>query len=337
MAIRDHPAMPDGDGAPAEIDRDGGARGVAVTAAQARAAHALAQEAALGKIVSRLRARDIRPLLIKGPVTARLLYDDPDERVSADIDLLVSPDRFDDAAAVLRDLGFRKRYSEARPSEQTEHADEWALAGPLPVAVDLHRSLFLVTDPARAHAVLSRHTEVISCGAVPIDAPDDAGSALIMALHAAQHLGQTTRPQDDLRRAIARLPAATWTQASERATELGVSPAFALGLRTVPEGDALAAMLALDEPPPEGSRLRIAGAFRDAPRLVDALRASDWRALASSLRDATFPSRAFMHAKYPQTIGSLPRLLLAYAGRLKRAPAAIAQVIRLIADGSSDT
>jgi Uncharacterised nucleotidyltransferase len=337
MAFRDHLAMPDGDGARAEVDRAGAAPARPVTSVQARVAHALSQEAALAKIVPRLRALDIRPLLIKGPVTARLLYDDPDERISADIDLLVSPDRFEDAAAVLRDLGFRKRYAEARPSEQTEHADEWTLAGQLPVAVDLHRSLFLVTDPLRAHAVLSRHTTVITCGTVPIDAPDEAGSALILALHAAQHLGQTSRPQDDLRRAVARLPAATWSAASERADELGVSPAFALGLRTVPEGEALAAALALDKPPAEGTRLRIAGAFRDAPRLVDALRGRDRGAFGSSLRDAIFPSRAFMHAKYPQTVGSLPRLLLAYPARLRRAPGAIVQIIRILADRSSET
>jgi hypothetical protein len=308
-----------------------------VTSAQARAAHALAQEAALAKIVPRLRALDIRPLLIKGPVTARLLYDDPDERVSVDIDLLVSPDRFEDAAAVLRDLGFRNRYAEARPSEQTEHAEEWTLAGPLPVAVDLHRSLFLVGDPARAYAVLSRNTDVITCGAVLIDAPDDANCALIMALHAAQHLGQPSKPQDDLRRAIDRLPATTWTVAAERANELEVSQAFALGLRTVPEGEALAATMALNElPAATGTRLRIAGAFRDAPRLAHSLRKRDFSALAAALRDAVFPSRAFMHAKYPQTIGSLPRLALAYAGRLKRAPTAITQVIRLITDRSSE-
>jgi hypothetical protein len=329
--------MPDGGNARAETDRDSGMRVPSVTSAQARAAQALAQEAALAKIVPRLRALDIRPLLIKGPVTARLLYDDPDERVSADIDLLVSPGQFAAAAAVLRDLGFRKRYAAARPSEQTEHADEWALAGPLPVAVDLHRSLFLVADAAKAHEVLSRNTEVISYGGIQIDAPDAASSALIMALHAAQHLGQTSRPQDDLRRAIARLPAETWTTASARAQELGVSPAFALGLRTVREGEALAAAMDLDKPPTLGTRLRIAGAFRDAPRLAHSAQARDMPALAAALRDAVFPSRAFMHAKYPQTIGSVPRLVLAYAGRLKRVPAAIAQVIRLIADRSSDT
>jgi hypothetical protein len=302
-----------------------------VTSAQARAAQALAQEAALAKIVPRLRALGVRPLLIKGPVTARLLYDDPDERASDDIDLLVSPEQFEHAVAVLGDLGFTKRYAEARPSEQTQHADEWTLAGPLPVAVDLHRSLFLVADPARAHAVLSRNTEVISYGGFEIDAPDDASSALIVALHAAQHLGQTSRPQDDLRRAIARLPAETWTAASERASELGVSPAFGLGLRTVPEGEALAAAMALEEPPTIGTRLRIAGAFRDAPRLAHSLHARDMASLVAALRDAVFPSRAFMHAKYPQTVGSVPRLILAYGGRLKRAPAAIAQVVRLIA------
>jgi hypothetical protein len=58
--IGDHHAMPDGDEARA------------MTSAQARAARALAQEAALAKIASRLCALGIRPLLIKGPVIARL-------------------------------------------------------------------------------------------------------------------------------------------------------------------------------------------------------------------------------------------------------------------------
>src|SRR5687767_13504493 len=64
----------------------------------------------------------IPSLLLRGPVMARWLYDDPAERPYSDVDLLVPRDRLVDASRVLLSMGMRQRLEDAAASERAPHA-----------------------------------------------------------------------------------------------------------------------------------------------------------------------------------------------------------------------
>ncbi len=83
----------------------------------ALAAQRLAQDVVTGEVVEAMRRRGVRPLLIKGPVLERWLYQDGTKRRHGDIDLVVASDQFADAEAALAELGF------AMPLDLSAHID----------------------------------------------------------------------------------------------------------------------------------------------------------------------------------------------------------------------
>jgi hypothetical protein len=71
---------------------------------------------------------------------------------------------------------------------------------------------------------------------------------LHVVLHAAQHSNQAGgKPLEDLRRALARVEESRWSSALELARAYRGVPAFAAGLRLLPEGGDLARRLDLGE------------------------------------------------------------------------------------------
>src|SRR3989442_15030468 len=75
--------------------------------------------------VRTMRACGLRPILLKGPAVARLLYEhDPSSRPYTDADLLVSPDERSRAETVLRQLGFEPPVRTWLVDE-APHADAW--------------------------------------------------------------------------------------------------------------------------------------------------------------------------------------------------------------------
>lgn len=65
------------------------------------------QVLALAQVLEGLRERGISPMLLKGQGLAERLYDDPAERISADIDVLVPPSAVDESVAVVEALGYK--------------------------------------------------------------------------------------------------------------------------------------------------------------------------------------------------------------------------------------
>jgi hypothetical protein len=74
---------------------------------------------------------------------------------------------------------------------------------------------------------------------------DETATAFHVSLHAAMHGVGTPQPLEDLRRALRRFEPAVWHAAADLARRLDSAAAFAVGLRLVPEGHALAAALDL--------------------------------------------------------------------------------------------
>jgi hypothetical protein len=76
------------------------------TARRLTAVHNLLLRHELGRILNALQESGIPALALKGVVLAHTVYSDPSLRPMSDIDLLVSPDKREDALRVVRTLGY---------------------------------------------------------------------------------------------------------------------------------------------------------------------------------------------------------------------------------------
>ena len=243
-----------------------------------------------------LAAAGVPHALLKGPTTARWLYDVP--RTYRDVDLLVPFGELPRAVAVLRRAGLARpdagRLGEEAPHSLLLHSTEG-------FEVDLHVALPAMTPAG------DLVWDVLGPGVVPFDldvgtvpALDLPGRCVVLALHA---LNSPSSPQarEDLDRARRRADAATWRRADELAHRLGVADLFGAGLALA---DAAAGTVA----PPLTRRayLRVV----DAPPValgLERVAAAPWRRRPLLLARELVPSRGFMHRAHPGTAtGSLP-------------------------------
>ena len=199
-------------------------------------------DAVTAESVGALGAAGVRTIVLKGPAVARWLYDEPGERAYRDSDLLVAPRDLRRAQRTLRALGFEP----SREESWLRRARAWSRAG---AVVDLHTSLFGVDVPAASvWANLSRDTERMEVGGRHVEILGEPARALHVAIHAAQHPFHD-RSHEDLERAAARVPKATWEGAARLAAELHADAAMRAGLMRASGGDALAQALGLTAPP----------------------------------------------------------------------------------------
>jgi hypothetical protein len=208
---------------------------------------ALAVDRATVAVVEELEAARLPYLLLKGPSTARWLYEG-ESRTYTDTDLLVDPSRHLEARELLVAAGYEDVHAGYRPSERNTHAD--TLVGPflpgLLHAVDLHHRVELTgADPDRCWRAWTGHAEdLLVCGR-PVRALDVVGRICVVALHAAQSGYADAKALGDVRRARARSSPEEWRAARRLAHELGSDVAFDLAtamceqelsaLRTTPE------------------------------------------------------------------------------------------------------
>jgi hypothetical protein len=104
--------------------------------ARLRLASALAVRHAVGEVARVLAPAGIVPLVLKGALLQSVYGADPAERVASDVDLLVPPERFEEAHACLVAAGFRPEWREPDDRERVLTVPEGRLQ------VDLHRALF---------------------------------------------------------------------------------------------------------------------------------------------------------------------------------------------------
>ena len=106
----------------------------------------LRQLAALAEISERLAAGGIDSIVLKGLPLSQQLHGNPLLRESIDIDLLVSPERFEEAAAILLETGWRRVGPDFG---ETPRRKQWydrlvhdcPFIGPGGIVVELHRRL----------------------------------------------------------------------------------------------------------------------------------------------------------------------------------------------------
>ncbi len=290
-------------------------------AAFVAAGASLAAEHALAELLAALRAAGADPIAIKGPVQARWLYGTP-RRPSIDLDLLVAPEDVPPAAAALRRLGYRP-YLDPGDGTGTGYAQTWHKDGGVPV--DLHWSL-AGADPERLWPALRRATELTPVGSETARIPTVPGRALVLALHAAQHGSEEPHVLDDLARALEIVDGNGWREAAALARQAGAAAAFAAGLRTLPEGQAVARALVLTEAstpelelrragePPHRARLRAPG--RDTRRRSES-EAPRPRARPTGVLHARLAPRRKPRPRRPRARLPLPPALARMVGALR--------------------
>jgi hypothetical protein len=252
----------------------------------------LAVDAWTAEIVTALRRERVRCPLLKGPAVARWLYGPAEVRRYEDVDLLVQQDAVSAAERVLAGLGLQLHGINA------EHAHSWVSRRH--PTVDLHWTLPVTeAGPARVWEIVSRDTELIDVGGVPVEVLGIPARAFHVALHAGYHGVGMATPLRDLDLALERVPEEIWRAAARIAERLGASEAFAAGLRLTPAGRDLAARLGLP------TRISIEAALRaqTAPPVAGAVAAltsmRGVRRKARFVARTVFPRAAYMRAWSP--------------------------------------
>lgn len=252
----------------------------------------LALDSLTGELVSALGDASIATIVLKGPALEQRLYGAGESRTHDDIDLLAAHSDLKRAEDLLHGLGFRY-------AAESEHARAWIRERD-GITVDLHKTLIGIgVSPAEAWSVLSAETEPMRVGRASLNVLNPSATALHVALHAAQHGALGSRPAEDLKRAVERLPEQVWTRAAELAVQLAALPAFAAGLRLDPHGAELASALGLSGGGSVETALRIASPPVTALGIQRLATTPGMRGKAAFLMQELVPPATFMRAVFP--------------------------------------
>ncbi|MEA2704082.1 MAG: hypothetical protein QOD63_2027 [Actinomycetota bacterium] len=308
--------------------------GASTRAVQARGFTALAlrTDRVAVEVVGAFQGAGVRAVLLKGAAISTWLYDDGAPRGYNDIDLLVAPDRWPTAEAVLRDLGFDLAIPGTSPLEEAPHARAWARGAEV---VDLHHTLWGVgVPPARAWELLSARTQTLPLGGGHVEALDLPARALHVALHAAQNGAGGQKSLRDLARAAERVPVEVWQQAASLACDLHAAGAMAVGLRLHPAAAHLAHKLSLSSRAPVAVTLQSAGAPPFAVGLLIAARAPGVKAKVATAARRLVPTPARMRARYPVAASGWPGMAIAHVVRwaslARQVPASVLAIGRAL-------
>lgn len=272
----------------------------------------LTVDALTGKVVTALRDAGVPSLLLKGPVIARRLFQRGEIRPYADCDLLVRAGDLEVAEAAVARLGMVREPTHARLPEWERHASTWLLPA-RKFELDLHWTLVHAgAEPDAVWEVCTRDATAMLIGGVDVSTPADPQLAVIVALHAAQHGGDWSRPQDDLVRALDVFSQDVWIAAAQVAAALNARAAFTAGLRLVPSGLAMARALALPDESSFEVLLSTGRAGQEARALDRFIRAPGLLAKAQVAVGTAFPSAAHMRATRRLAARSRIGLVLAY-------------------------
>jgi Uncharacterised nucleotidyltransferase len=204
-------------------------------------------DALTAEVAGAFASEGIETIVLKGPVLAKWLY--PAEvRPYSDSDLMVAFENRVRAVGVLKRLGFSEHVPwMPTPLSLDPGGTAYSRAGSW--MVDLHCQLpGLDGDPDAFWGRLATSAERQMIGGVQLRVPDREVVLMHVVLHAAHHANQVDgMPLEDLRRALACVEESEWADALELARVHEGVPAFAAGLRLLPEGEDLVRRLGLGE------------------------------------------------------------------------------------------
>jgi hypothetical protein len=145
------------------------------------------------EVLAAFEAAGVEALLLKGPALAILLYGADQQRRYSDVDLLTAPHDLERAEEVLLGLGFGNSCDNNGIDDigGVVHAETWTRTAPGSndqTMIDLHRRLpGARATPAMAWAALAARRTSIEIGGGRAPVLDQAGQAMHLAMHAAQH------------------------------------------------------------------------------------------------------------------------------------------------------
>ena len=283
------------------------------------------------EVVTAMRADGIRPLLLKGPGTARWLYPDPADRAYRDVDLIVSPSQLAGAQLVLRRIGYEEL---VYPTWVEPHARCWVRPAD-GAQVDLHRTLHCLEGAPGEDVweAVTTGAEELLVGGVSVEIPGPAARALHLLLHLAPNEDPTSQASEDLRQAFNQVDHQVWQSAATLARRLGVEGDMGQRLRDTSEGADLARELGLPlEGSLESSLMFAIGRSDVSPRLFALWCLSSKttvRAKVGWILQRQFPPRRFMEEAYPPARSGRVGLAASYLQRAaesgSRLPAAVVQ------------
>ena len=270
-----------------------------------------------GQVIAALDQRQVRPILLKGASFARWLYGDGGARPYNDVDLLVAPCQLASAAEVLVGLGYVLRCPAAAQGEQAEHATNWDR--PHSPTIDLHNTMSsrIGATPARCWEVISAQARPAVVGGMTAEVLAPTALALHVVLHAEVGKAKTL---DDLGRALSRLSLSEWQSSFELAQALDAVPAFGIGLRLLPEGEAVVAALAVPDHASVELVLRASSTEKLARPFDEVARARGLRAKAGLVGRELVPTPSFMRLWFPPARRSRLGLVVGYLYRLAWVP-----------------
>jgi len=280
-------------------------------------ARALEVDRITAEVTTSLAGHGVQAILLKGATVATWLYDDGTPRSYVDSDVLVPPDRFADAVAVLRQRGFTAdRPSGPLPDHGVPHAEPFSRSTDA-AQVDLHRTVSGASAPPEAiWALLADACVPGQVGGAEVQVPNIAARAMLCAFHAAQHGPEVAQPLEDLRRAVDREPLETWREAARLAASVGGVPSLASGLRLTPAGSVVADRLGL----PSERLVQLASTPRAPARIAYGFerlsREKGAIAKGTLLAREAFPSPDFMRWWSPLARRGTAGLVAAYGRRL---------------------
>jgi hypothetical protein len=272
------------------------------------------------EVTREMRHRGLRPLLLKGPATIALLYEDARElHPYADADLYVTHTEHADARAVLHSLGFSSTLVLLAVDEN--HATMYKRDSD-GAYVDLHRSLHGLEDvaPERVWQVLSRRTETLTVAGLPVEAPDRTVRLLNIALHVSPADDHWSLPWQDLDRALRVCDDRAWSAAVALAAELGIEDELAPRLRRHPRGASIADSLGLANVASERYTLARALDARVADESVLSIAymagLASWSDRVKYVLVKLFPPRSYLEARWPPARRGLAGLVVVRVARV---------------------
>ncbi|WP_062296268.1 nucleotidyltransferase family protein [Demequina maris] len=283
--------------------------GVALLVADAvPIAHALAIDVA--------RRAGVRALVVKGPSAS--LHGLRPERLSADADVLISPDGFEEYLQALGRCGWYERPTAEGPGPKASHSitlihDGW------PCDIDAHVQFpgFLAPAQAVFDELWTRREPLVLAG-IELDTVDRAGAFLVAALHALRTPAQTARHEAEVRGLVSRVIPST-----DAATRADVV-ALALDVGAIDTARPVLARLdvSLPEPTPHGRdaaldawRARVGGRGEILAQWFPIVSRTRWRDRPALVARMVWPTDASFRKSHPETP---PGRVAAARGRLMR-------------------
>jgi Uncharacterised nucleotidyltransferase len=187
----------------------------------------------LDRLLSRLHAEGLRPVILKGGALRETVYQRPAQRSMGDLDLLLPPGQLEPAKAVLERLGYRTTATDEAVEAYRMHHFHLVLAHPKGFVVEIHWALSRAGGGFHLdeRAFLGRTLERPRAGGGTLRVPSAEDMILHMASQNHEDAFGRLQRLVDLDRIVASAPDLDWAYLCEASKKGDLQALVALSLR----------------------------------------------------------------------------------------------------------